>query len=206
MPCSGCGGAARRRTVTDVKATTAPARRAVSPGPGSEAVDIPDESFVLIELTDGNRGDHPVVGMVSRHQYGHHQHGDRFLMYRDDVFTVNKRTGQVSLVSHKFQPVEERKVEPPATERVDLPPPEPMTEDVPSPSPAGAWDAWDDIEEVTDAFDLQTLPGVGRSRAETLIEAGLTTPQAIQAAGVAGLKKAGLTNAVAAAVIEWLNK
>ena len=205
-PCSGCGGG-KGRTVTNVRATTAPARRAVSRQPGNTA-NLPDENFVLVQLQDGRRGDHPIVGLVTKQSYGHHQDGDRFLMYRADVFTVNERTGQVSLVNKDIQPAQERPVEPPQAEHVDLPAPDPLAGVQPPQEDEPSW-GWKDEEETIHPslapFDLQLLPGVGPSRARQLEAAGLTDPETILDAGVSGLKKAGLTNAVAAAIIEYLS-
>jgi glycosyltransferase involved in cell wall biosynthesis len=176
MPCSGCGGSARRRKVTSVKATTAPAQRAASPPVGSETVAISDDEFVLIRLADGNRGDHPVIGFNTKRKYGHHQDGQKFLMDHRDVFTVNKRSGKIVLVSEFFQPVEERPLNLPQEEKPAPPPPEPMTDDVPEETTPDVWD-------VARPLDLQTIPGVNKDIADELAARGLTSAEAILEVG-----------------------
>ena len=76
MPCSGCGG-----------------RRSSSPPPTpipastlNQGMPIDMSGLVLVELTDGNIGDHNIV--INRTSYGYRRDGDRFLVNSDHVGIV----------------------------------------------------------------------------------------------------------------------
>ena len=74
MPCGSCGG---RRQVT---APQAPAQASPQASPQMNA-----QSVVWVRLNDGNLGQHPIVGNVTRTQYGYRSHGDLFKMIQSDV-------------------------------------------------------------------------------------------------------------------------
>ena len=76
MACSGCG---QKRS----------APPPVAPSPQSRAVGLSDsqsdEAWSMHRLVDGNRGDHLIVGWVTKTRYGHKADGDVFLVHRADV-------------------------------------------------------------------------------------------------------------------------
>lgn len=41
--------------------------------------------YQMVELVDGNQGDHPITGLSTRTSYGYRKHGDRFLMHVKDI-------------------------------------------------------------------------------------------------------------------------
>lgn len=77
MACGSCG---QKRSVPE-KTIPEAATRSLPAGQAPSS----DGDFVLSRLTDGNRGDHPIVGMTTKIKYGYRSDGDVFLVHKDDI-------------------------------------------------------------------------------------------------------------------------
>ena len=82
-------------------------------------------NIVWVRLHDGNQGDHPIIGHVTRQQYGYRKHGDVFKMMQPDV----------QAAPHKFIQVPD-----PATIPTQIIAPEPTP--APEPQPSVAFAEW----------------------------------------------------------------
>jgi hypothetical protein len=80
-------------------------------------------NIVWVKIIDGNIGDHPIVGNVTRQQYGHRKHGDVIKMMLPDV----------NAAPHKFMQVPD-----PATIPAQIIEPEPT----PAPEPTPIFAEW----------------------------------------------------------------
>ena len=65
MACSQCGRGSR---------ATAPQPR-VMMNVSRTAPEMSDENFVMVKLIDGNMGEHPIIGTVTKNKYGYRAHG-----------------------------------------------------------------------------------------------------------------------------------
>ena len=101
----------------------------------------------MVRLVDGNRGDHAIIGHVTKQRYGHRSHGDTFLVHVDDI----------AAVPGAFERVQKVEVVPAAPQQDTPPPALVVSEPV------------QHTEATTEAsFDLQTVPGVTPSIARQL--------------------------------------
>lgn len=75
MPCGSCGGK-RSGQPTPVSAPQMAPQMAVQMSAGN---------IIWVRLNDGNIGQHPIVGNVTRTNYGYRVHGDLFKMMASDA-------------------------------------------------------------------------------------------------------------------------
>lgn len=78
-PAMSCSGCSQRRS------TPAPAPPTSQPRSVGVIESLGDEEWSMHRLVDGNRGDHLIVGWVTKTRYGHKADGDVFLVHRADV-------------------------------------------------------------------------------------------------------------------------
>lgn len=210
--CKGCPGGGR---TTKAMTTSAPVAGAFASSPrgGVKLTATPgnDDNFVRVKIVDGKRGSHPITGSTAinpmtgrKFDYGMRSDGDVILVHRDDVYMVDRRSGQQTLRDpRRFQPIEERVVEPPATGPKVTPPPAPIaTKAIPdtvSPHRPN-WDAIDQVAfvEATRGADLKDLihtaeeqvPVWGKLITEAAIEAMTEPPDEASDTGKAVIERA----------------
>lgn len=134
-----------------------------------------DDEYVMVELIDGNVGQHPIIGGFTRNRYGYRQHGDKFLIHRSD------------LTAHpgKFKEVLKATTIPAGVVEEKPPTPEPQpvegaTVKV-SYNTESTADAVQEPDETERPFDLQTVPGITTTIAQRMEEAGIVTLEQIAA-------------------------
>jgi glycosyltransferase involved in cell wall biosynthesis len=89
MPCGGCS---KRKT-------TKPALTIQTPMLGTFGGTLMSSSdMVLVQLNDGNQGQHPIVGSVTRTNYGYRATGDQFLITQRDYEAMADRFNLVETV------------------------------------------------------------------------------------------------------------
>jgi len=162
---------------------------------------VGDNDFILVEYTHPNRGQHRVIGAITKNAYGFRGGGERFLVHKDDV----------AAHPQYFRPVQEVMTKVPLPSHIqETPPPPPVfkaganeeaivkVEETVKASVVDVFAALDEhpvpVETqvntlATSTFDLQALPGVTPAIEVGLKQRGLNTPDAILEAGVAGLEK-----------------
>jgi hypothetical protein len=231
MACSGCPGSSRKPARASAFNSVMAAPRPVAQ---AEAA-MHDDQFIMVRYITPRRGGHPVSGTsainpaTGRHyDYGDRRSGDRFLMHRDDVYMIDRRTGQQILRNPTlFQPIEEKAATPPPIPPKETPPPEPLVKE---PEPDNLTNV--DLEHAMNAafvqsvdmgpideaiqtgkvvpersLDLQMLPGVNASIAAAMRAAGLTKREDILALGEDGLQAIpGIGEKKAQKIMEWLQR
>jgi predicted flap endonuclease-1-like 5' DNA nuclease len=151
-----------------------------------------DDNFIMVEYTHPNRGQHRVIGAVTKTAYGFRGGGERFLVHKDDVAAQPQYYRPIQAVAAKVAlPTYIQDTPPPPPV---LKPTEPVQAVLPKASLAELLDHPVDARTQEDmlaesAFDLQLLPGITPSIEVGLKQHGLSTPQAIIAAGVQGLER-----------------
>src|SRR3990172_7376245 len=198
-----------------------------------------DGDFIKVKYVLPKRGSHDVIGSNAinpmngrKFNYGQHSFGDVFLVHRDDVYMTDRRSGQqVFRDPSRFQPVEERVVEPPpAGPKVTLPPVpivesiQPIIKEDPGVTEIIEWihpdgtrfvplppESLDQttivlVEEKAPAFDFQILPGVNAKIAAELEVLGLESREDILKFGVEGLATVkGIGEKKARKIVEYLS-
>ncbi len=105
MPCGSCGG--RRQSAV------APAQVQMAPQMSAQ---MSADSVVWVRLNDGNTGQHPIVGNVTRTQYGYRSHGDLFKMVAADA----------AAAPHKYAIVPNPEAQPAQVVKTETPEPIPQ--------------------------------------------------------------------------------
>jgi glycosyltransferase involved in cell wall biosynthesis len=198
---------------TGPNATTSIVASTVASANGAMAMS--DSEYVLVLYAHPNRGQHVVVGGVTKTKYGYRAGGDTFLVHKDDIKSQ----------PHLFQPIEARPVAPSATPQpviapVALPKLDRDSSPAQRPEPLPSWDDMradlyaelyveGDILDGSDdeELDLQLLPGVTPAIARAMQTAGLVTAEAILEAGAEGLQAIkGIGETRAEMILEHLAK
>ena len=136
---------------------------------GASQQSIGPGDIVTVELIDGNRGNHRIVGDITKRDYGHRAHGQQFKMLVVDA-TIAPR--KVRIVEDK-QPAAIRHAQPAPlppvptaiTESVEIVAPVAIMEEEPDPEPFAVWEP--------EVFDFTTIWGINDERAQVLIEMGI---------------------------------
>ncbi len=105
MPCGSCGGR-RQSAVAPQQVQAAPQMSA----------QMSADSVVWVRLNDGNTGQHPIVGNVTRTQYGYRSHGDLFKMIAADA----------AAAPHKYAIVPNPETQPAQVVKTETPEPIPQ--------------------------------------------------------------------------------
>jgi glycosyltransferase involved in cell wall biosynthesis len=198
--CSGCSGGRRRTPTMQI-----PVRQSnvATAGGNSGPQGFKDGDMVLIEYTHPNRGDHAVVGSVTKTFYGYHGQGARFLVHKDDIYLPDGR-----MIGQYFKPIAETKQavveKPKKASAIAAPKPiaQPKAKVQPRPKkvvPRVGQTKADAIAaqkppvqkvepKVKTAFNWQTVPGVTPKIAEQFEAENLTLDKAIDL-GSEGLQK-----------------
>lgn len=102
----GCGGCGRSASVSS---------RSVQPVSSIQQMTntVSDDDVVMVQLTNGNSGEIPIVGHVTKTFYGMRAHGDTFLMKKEDQ----------AVKPNVYSPIV---VNLPQPEKKETPPPEPI--------------------------------------------------------------------------------
>lgn len=157
-----------------------------------------DGDYLMVEYTHPNRGQHRVIGPVTKTTYGFRGGGERFLVHKDDV----------AAHPQYFRPIQTAPAKVPLPSHIqDTPPPPPVLKsEVEEPKPSAApketsvRDVFAALDEhpvprqaqvdalAVSTFDLQTLPGITPAIETGLKQRGLDNPDAIIDAGVRGLE------------------
>lgn len=159
MPCNGCGG---KRTVTPPVAPPISASRSASVSG--------DGDFVKVRLSDGNRGDHPIIGPATKTRYGYRSDGDVFLVHKADIAA---RPGAFTPVVEGVRVPEVAAEAPPEPESIVVEPFDPsaipgMTAAIVRVWPAGLNSRAAILGAGLDG--LTAIKGVGKAKAEAILE------------------------------------
>lgn len=139
MPCGGCG--AQSRTMQSQLASALRMRQEVT-------VQMTTEDLVMVELTDGNRGNHMIVIRDAKnksHNFGARAHGDQFLMPRSLAM----------LYPTRFQVIEKAPMETVAA--TPAPPPKPVLQFDESDGAGSVVTPDDDEDDLDPEDDLDDL-------------------------------------------------
>jgi DNA-directed RNA polymerase alpha subunit len=120
-----------------------------------------DADLVKVELIDGNRGTHPIIGRSTHTKYGYRVHGEQFLVLRSDY----------EVQSHVFRVVEDLPDK--IVEKEKVPPP-------PTPKP---------VEQKPVPRALEDVDALTRHIIRQLKERGIHTVPALQEYGEENLLK-----------------
>lgn len=168
MPCN-CGGKVTRVVVNEPK---------VAERETMLNRQINDQDYVLVYYDHPNKGQHKVVGYVTRTNYGYRAGGDRFYVNRKDI---SAQPNIFKIVEEKITPPEIKPVPPP-------PPPHPFSDTIPVTT---------NIIEVKD-ISLDAVPGITPSIRAQLNIAGVHSVQELidfGESGLVGLKGIGKNRA-----------
>jgi hypothetical protein len=159
-----------------------------------------DSDMVMARYKHPNRGQHTVVGPVTKIKYGFRAGGDVFLVHKDDVRTQ----------PHLYEEIETKEAAAPVKA-----PPAPPSEALPEPEAVAA------LEDTTPPADVITgdspptrsinivgrLPGVTAPIAEQLDADGIETADQVLELGIEGLTKyTGIGKVKAEAIIEAIGQ
>lgn len=159
--------------------------------------EMSDDNMVLCRYLHPNRGQHTVVGGVTKTQYGFRAGGDVFLVHKADADPN----------PHLFEQLETKEAPAAAKPPPPAPPPpaSPALEETPPPPDVVTGESA--IAEPRDVNIVGRLPGVTAPIAEQLAADGVETAQQIQELGVAGLQKyKGIGKVKAETIIEALEQ
>ena len=201
MPC--CGG--KKRTPGSVSILRTPNESLR----GNETMNnlSEDNELVLCIFDDGNRGQHKIIGDITRRFYGYRGSGSKFYVHKSDV------AARPSV----FRAIEETKVID-SSPQAPPPPPLPKTDvfstDVERPVSAETLPVFEDIakdlvEEIPEdkPANLQGLPGISGETAAQLNAMGVYTPDDVIALGAKGLLDvSGIGPSRAAKIIAFTEK
>lgn len=141
-------------------------------GQGQEGFSMADEDYVKVRYMSPNRGQHAVIGPVSRKKYGRRGGGQ--------VFYVLKVDAEHS--PHLFQPIGDVPgAAVPGGQKIPAAPPA-------TPPPPVSQPAAEPAEPSEVEFQLSRLPGVNKKVATAMEEAGITSAQDILTLGEDGLQ------------------
>jgi len=179
MACSSCGKSRHSAAAPKVMMNVSRA-----------APEMDDDSFVMVKLVDGNRGNHPIVGARTRNKYGYRSHGDTFLMHQDDVAAMPGKFQEVVKAKPITAPAEKQPApEPALVEGAKIPvvetkmrPPEGKLEQESSTVLMVARDE-------ARPFDLQTVPGVTSTIARQLEAQGVDSLESLASWSVDDLQE-----------------
>lgn len=161
-----------------------------------------DSNMVMARYLHPNRGQHAVVGPVTKIKYGFRAGGDVFLVHKDDVRTQTHLYEEITTRAEPAvakappAPVATTPVAPPAPaapEVIEAPPDVVMGSEQTEPEPA----------KDTSVDIVGRLPGISAPIAEQLDADGIQTADQVTALGVEGLMKyKGIGRVKAEAIIE----
>ncbi len=187
-----CGGGRVNHPMMQARMPALAGRGSPTAPSSSAAGGLPmsDDTMILCRYLHPNRGQHTVVGGVTKTQYGFRAGGDIFLVHRADADPN----------PHLFDPIESKEVPaaakpptPPAPSPVEAPPPPDVVtgEDRPAPD--------------TSVNIVGRLPGITAPIAEAMAADGLETADQIIALGVDGLQEyKGIGQVKAETILEAL--
>lgn len=182
MPCGGCGG---RVANVSIKQAFRPNTNAGGYGMVSETR---DDEIILCKYTHPNTGQHRVIGLSTRTDYGYHGGGDEFLVHRSDINTQSNM-----FVVIEIKPPEQKVESPPPVQQQqqELEPPKSIEQEeveVEKEAPIAIIDygecpditpaiqqmfekmginSWDKIAELSE-IELMSIRGLGRMRAKAI--------------------------------------
>lgn len=118
MACGGCGA---KKRATPAAMPQAMAMMSGRNGPPN----APADQMIWVQLNDGNLGQHPITGNITKTKYGYRSSGDKFKMAASDV----------AVMQHKFIIIADPTAKPTVVEED-----EPET---PEPAPVGGFASWE---------------------------------------------------------------
>jgi glycosyltransferase involved in cell wall biosynthesis len=159
-----CSGCSKNRVQTQAP----PPSPSMMTMNGASQSSVGPDDIVTVELIDGNRGNHRIVGDITKTDYGYRKDGDQFKMLGTDASIAPRK---VRIVTEQ-QPANIRQSQPaplppaptPITEAAEIVAPVAIVEDEPEPSFA-TWEP--------EVVDFTTIWGVNDERAQVLIEMGI---------------------------------
>lgn len=158
---------------------------------------ILDEQLVLIEYMHPNRGQHSVIGAITKTNYGYRGGSEQFLVHVDDIAAQPMYFRRIQL-DKVVAPKAEVSLPPPPVAinpQAELPPePEPEPEQIvnealPVDLLANAVEIKKPPIDESAELDVYILTGVTDAIAEQMIAAHLTTPRSILDSGLDGLQE-----------------
>ncbi len=168
MPCGRCGRRSPQWIAEQQKQAAIPRPVAI---PQLKGQAVNEKDLIMVRLIDGNIGQHPIYGGVTRFNYGYRAHGDEFLMYIDD-YKSRRDNFEIVEGSSGTPPV------PPPVEKPVETPVEKPVEVKTKPVEAKAKPAGRVIDEI---------PGVSPQAIDELRKAGFATFEAVLEAGADAL-------------------
>ena len=196
MPCKSCGG----------KRTAPPPMPDMSPQTLNEGAMTMNADMVIVELMDGNIGDHLIS--FAGTSYGYRKHGEQFMMQRAHA-TKDRRVRIVQETIQEVQPFRTTLVPPPP-----VAPWEPQEPQLAASEPANLtmkaddinaalslsfpsavteddlkWDADNSILLEPHVYNFLPIWGVNEERQKVILEAGIRSLDGFIALGVQGIEK-----------------
>ena len=160
MACGGCGGSRRARPLA------VPSYTPQATPEGIQQMSADD--IILVELQDGNIGDHLISAQGT--SYNYRKHGDRFMMKR----------AHAAMFGTRIRIIEQEPPAPPNTPSEPTPTPEPPPAPVfydpqPEPEPEPVIADEDKAPSIIPEDNLTKVYGVSKKRAATLNASGVRT-------------------------------